>query len=219
MREPGRQEQRKKNCDAGEDHRLLQAWSQFIFQKDRRYAHPDAAKAGAVKLQWNAHVIHGGRVVHHAKLPAKVRVLHQVEVGPVGNFLPHQIGIGVQNGFAVAIDDGRVVNDGPAPHHRFQKIIQIAVGAQVVRDRPAHGLGIGGVHLGAAQIGGGVRGQVRQVGSQLSCGFSGRGDALAQQFRDVDIGKCRDQHGHHEGDGEHDFGFSPHGLPKSAFSP
>ena len=171
VRESGRQQQRKKNCDAGKNHRLLQPGRQFVLQKNRRYAHSDAAEASPVKLQRDAHVVHGGRVVHHAKLPAKVRVLHQVEVGPVGNCFAHQVGIGVQNGLAVAIDDGRVVNDGPGPHHRFQKIIEIAVGAQVIGHRPPHGLGIGGVDLGAAQIGGGVRRQVRQVGSQLSCRF------------------------------------------------
>ena len=150
VRKSGGQYQREQNRDAGEDHRLPQARRELVLQENRRYSDPDAAEASAVQLQRDAHVVHRRRVVHHAELAAKVGIFHQVEVGTVRNQLAHQVGIGVQDGVAVAVDDGGVVDDGPGAHDRFQKIIEIAIGAQVIRHRPASGCGIRRVHLGAA---------------------------------------------------------------------
>src|SRR3989442_11404084 len=111
---------------------MLQPGCQFVLQENGGNPHSNAAESSAIQLQRHTHVINIGRVVDEAELLAEVGVLNQLEVGSVENLLADQVRIGVEDRFAIGVDNGRVVNDGPAVHDRFQEIVQIAVGSEVV---------------------------------------------------------------------------------------
>ena len=196
---------------------MLQAGSDFAAQQYRRDAHPNAAERSAIQFERHAHVINGGRVIDQAQLPAEAGVLDELKVGTVGHRFADEIGIGVQNGVAVGIDDGRVQNDRPIAHHRFDHGVEIAVRAQVVLDGAAHRLGITGIHLGAAQVGGGSGRQVFQLRGQLGGGFMRGRNLLADQLGDVNVGKRRHQGGYHQGDGQHELSSSAHTLSAASY--
>ena len=58
----------------------------------------------------------------------------------------------MKNRIALGVDNGSVVDHGPAADHGFEKIVEIAIGSQVVSDGLPNGLGITCIHAGAAQI-------------------------------------------------------------------
>ena len=76
--------------------------------------------------------------------------------------------------------------------------------------RAAHCFRIIGIDLSAAQVRSGIGGDISQLRSEIVRRLVRRGDALTQQLRNVDVGKRRDQRGHHKSDGQDDLGSSPH---------
>jgi len=89
---------------------------------------PGCCEARAIQLQRDAHVIHRWRVVHHAELRRKLAFSTMWKSGRSGTNFPTRSDWYAGWLLPVAIDDSSVVDDGQVPYHRFQKIIEIAIG-------------------------------------------------------------------------------------------
>src|SRR5215469_6206500 len=206
----GGEHQREEDGSGGKNNRVLEGRRNFVLEEYGRNAHPNRSEQGAVEIQGYAHVINTRGVVHQPQLLAELGGFDALKAGTVGNHLADQVGIGMQNCFPVGVDNGRVINVGPAAHDGFQEIVQRPVGSQVVGQGLAHGIGVVRVDPRAAEVGGFVGRQEGEVGGQMLGAVGGAVDTLAQEFGDINVGKCRHQHRHHEGNGEHDFGSQAH---------
>ena len=180
MGEPRRQDQRKKNGGREENHRMLQARCEFIFQEYRRDSHANAAERLAVQLQWHADIVDCGRVIKQLELLAEIRVHHLLKIRAVRNRLPVQVRIGVQNRVAISIDDRRVINNGDAAHDRIHHRVQITVGPQIINNSSAHCFRVIGVDACAGQVRSCVRGQIGELRIQVSGGLVRGHDSLPQ---------------------------------------
>src|SRR5689334_17874283 len=98
---------------------MLQPRREFIFEEYGRHANANTAKRGAIQLQRHTHVIDCRRVIHQSELLTKARILYTLEIRAVGYSFSDEVGIGVKNRIALGVDDGSVVNHGPATHHRL----------------------------------------------------------------------------------------------------
>ena len=126
------------------------------------------------------------------------------------NGLGVQSRIGIENRHSIRINDGGVVDDARISHHRFQHVVQVGIGLQIIGDGGAHRLGIFSVHPRAGQIGHGFGGGVLELVGELGSGFIGPEQALAQQLREVDPGEADHERGEQRRDHEHDDEFASH---------
>src|SRR6266550_3293807 len=131
---------------------MLQLWGEFVFQEHSGDAHANTPEGGAIQLQRHTHVIDRRRVVHESELLTETGVFHPLESRPVGNPLTDEIGIGVKNCIVFGVDDGSVVDHGPTTDHGLKKVVEVAVGSEVVGNSPANRLRITCIYTSAAQI-------------------------------------------------------------------
>src|SRR6266542_4813646 len=124
----------------------------------------NASESDTMQKQGHAHVINGGRVVNQTKFSTESGVLKDGKVWPVSDFLPHQSGIAIENGFAVRVENCSVVNRGPTADHGVKHRVQVAVGAQIVGDAATQCLGISGIHARAAEVRRGIGGEISELG-------------------------------------------------------
>src|SRR5215470_16794191 len=94
----------------------------------------DAAERLAIQLHGDADVVDGGGAVEKLELAAKRGVAQDAEVGPAGDVLAVQGGIGVDDGGALGVHDGSVVNDLGIADDGVQHVVQIGVALKVVGD-------------------------------------------------------------------------------------
>jgi len=153
----------------------------------------NAAKCLPVELQPDAYVINRGRAVEHAQLAAEARVAQHGQTGALRNRLAIQRRVRIENRHSTRINDGSVVDDAGISHHRFQHVIEVGVGMQIIRDGGAQRLGIVGVNPRAGQIGHRSGGGILQLIGELGSGFIGPQQALAQQLRQVNPGEADHQ--------------------------
>src|SRR6266567_2912507 len=128
----------------------LQPWREFVAQKYGRNADVNTAKRLPVQHERQVHIVDSRRIVNHAQFSPETRLLQLRKVGPVGNLFPNEVGISIENRFAIGVEHGSVINCGEASDYRIEYGIEVAIGPQVVRNAAAHCFRVGGVHAGAA---------------------------------------------------------------------
>ncbi len=158
-----------------------------IFQEHSGNTQAYAAEGGAIQLQKHAHFVDRGWVVQHPKLIPETGILQALKIRPVHDWFTNQFGIGMQNGLAVRIHHGCVVNRRPITYDRFELGVQVGVGGKIVGNGAAHRFGIAGVYPRAGQVGGGVVGQVRYLRSQVVGAVTRVLDLLTKNLGDVNI--------------------------------
>src|SRR5277367_517555 len=211
MRQSCRQYQREEDRDDGKSYRLPQPGGNFALEKHSGNAQPDAAERLFIQQQRYAHIVDGGRFVDHTQLSTEFGVLHNPEVRAFEDRLADQFGVGsVEDGFAVDVHDGCVINHWPIGHCRFQHGVQIEVGRQIIGKREPELRGVAGINVGAGEVRGLAVCDVSELCAQVVRRVALIRNPQPQYLGNINIGKPAHQRCHHKGNGEHDLGFSPH---------
>ena len=208
----GSQQERGEDRRNREIHRVQEARCDFTLEKHRGNPGVDRAEGRSVELQREAHVVNDGGAVYQAKLFPGVSGRDRVKIRPWGSLLAHQLGIGMEECFAVRVHHGRIVDEGPKCHLGFEIVQKIGIHRQVFGERAAHRRGVIGIDGGAAQVRQIIFSEVGQLLSQAAGAFVGIGDALTKNLRNIEIRERSHHHGHHEGDAGYDDGFASHGI-------
>ncbi len=108
-----------------------------------------------------------------------------MKVGARRNALIHQLSIRMQDGLAVCVRDGRVIDVGPERGVRLDVVEQIRIHRQIFCEGVPNRYGIIGVDAGAAEVGQIVFCKVTQLLGEPVGVVVGVGNAQAKHLRNV----------------------------------
>ena len=120
---------------------------------------------------------------------AELGILHDLKVRARGDGFTDQSRIGMEDGFAIRVDDRDIVDHRPIAQGRIQHRIQIKVGRKIIGDGASDFCGVAGVNVGAGEVRDFGCGDVSEFRIQVVRGVVGERNSLTQYVRNVDIRK------------------------------